>query len=328
MWTGFYAGLNAGYNFGTNSNAYSTNFGADWTNANAIAAANGITPAIAAGQAVLPGIAALATSLSASNTQSGFIGGGEIGYNYQYGSNVVLGVEADIQGTGIRGTGYGGGAATGAGPGFVSPNFTDVEVPRTLRTTTTGTTTAIGGTLAQGGIDWLGTVRGRLGYLWTPTLLVYGTGGFAYGNAYTNVVQTAYENVTRTSVVTGAALGPFAVSGTNTWLGGGRQNQILTGWTAGGGVEWLFAPNWSLKAEALYWDLGRMNVQTSLYGVSGGPLTTVVPAAGRFRGGSFTGGLNNNFASGHTNISYSGVIARAGVNYHFNWGAAPVVAKY
>src|SRR5208283_2656742 len=39
--------------------------------------------------------------------------------------------------------------------------------------------------------DWLGTVRGRLGFLFTPTLLVYGTGGFAYGqtNANTHITQ-------------------------------------------------------------------------------------------------------------------------------------------
>jgi outer membrane immunogenic protein len=36
----------------------------------------------------------------------------------------------------------------------------------------------------------------------------------------------------------------------------------LSGWTAGGGLEWMFMQNWSLKAEALYWDLGRMNVET------------------------------------------------------------------
>jgi hypothetical protein len=54
-----------------------------------------------------------------------------------------------------------------------------------------------------------------------------------------------------------------------------------------------------------------MNVQTSAFGVSG--------RANR---------LSNNIASGRTSISYEGVMARAGVNYHFNWAAAPVVASY
>jgi outer membrane immunogenic protein len=292
LWTGFYAGLNAGYDFGTNRNSYSQNWGGNWVTQT-------IGLAGPAGSAALPGVAAFSMDSYASNTQSGFIGGGQVGYNYQYGSNVVLGVEADIQGSGIRGSSYGGGAAAGQGPSSGAPN------------TTIGlNTTAVGGTAVQTGVDWLGTVRGRIGYLWTPTLLVYGTGGFAYGSAYANVAQSAVENVSRTVTPPGGAA-DTSYTQTNTWLGGGRQNQLLTGWTAGGGAEWLFAPNWSVKAEALYWDLGRQNVQTSLIGVSGN-----------------AGNLANNIGSGRTSVSYQGVIARAGVNYHFNWGAAPVVASY
>jgi outer membrane immunogenic protein len=276
MWTGFYAGLNAGYNFGTNANAYSQNWGTNWVNPRT-------------GVAVVPGTAPIAMDAFASNTQSGFIGGGQVGYNYQYGSNILLGVEADIQGTGIRGTARGGGAAAGVGPSVTQavPGLSSL---------------AVGQTGIQGGVDWLGTVRGRIGYLWTPTLLVYGTGGFAYGGVYANVVQTAYENIS-----TGAG----ANVQTNTWVGGGRQNQLLTGWTAGGGAEWMFMPNWSLKAEALYWDLGRMNVQTATFGVSGN-----------------ANNVANTLGWGRSSVSYQGVQAKVGVNYHFNWGAAPVVAAY
>jgi outer membrane immunogenic protein len=277
MWTGFYAGLNAGYNFGTNSNAASQNWGTNW-----------LTPT---GDAVLPGTAPISMDAFSSNTQSGFIGGGQIGYNYQYGSNILLGVEADIQGTGIRGTARGGGAAAGVGPAFQGEP-------------TGASSLAVGQTGIQGGVDWLGTVRGRVGYLWTPTLLVYGTGGFAYGGVYANVVQSSYENA---SFFTGE------YAQTNTWVGGGRQNQLLTGWTAGGGAEWMFMPNWSLKAEALYWDLGRMNVQTATFGVSGNAESI---------------GLANSLGWGRSSVSYQGVQAKVGVNYHFNWGIAPVVASY
>ena len=283
MWTGFYAGLNAGYNFGTNANAYSQNWGTNW-----------VTPAalgnIPAGGVAVPGTAPISMDAFASNTQSGFIGGGQIGYNYQYGSNILLGVEADIQGTGIRGSARGGGAAAGVGPAFLS-----TTPPQAL------SSLAVGQTGIQGGVDWLGTVRGRIGYLWTPTLLVYGTGGFAYGGVYANVVQTAYENISANGVY----------QQTNTWVGGGRQNQLLTGWTAGGGAEWMFMPNWSLKAEALYWDLGRMNVQTATFGVSGDADV-----------------VSNTLGWGRSSVSYQGVQAKVGVNYHFNWGAAPVVAAY
>ena len=288
MWTGFYAGLNAGYNFGTNRNGYSQNWGGNW-----------VTPA---GVALVPGTAPISMDAFASNTQSGFIGGGQIGYNYQYGSNVVLGIEADIQGSGIRGSSYGGGAAAGTGASIVGGG----EFPPT----NTRSSNAVGQTAVQGGVDWLGTVRGRIGYLWTPTLLVYGTGGFAYGNAYANVVQSAVENVSTTTAIPGATT-TTSYTQTNTWLGGGRQNQLLTGWTAGGGAEWLFMPNWSVKAEALYWDLGRMNVQTASWGVSGNANNVV-----------------NNIGWGRSSVSYQGVMARAGINYHFNWGAAPVVASY
>jgi outer membrane immunogenic protein len=286
MWTGFYAGLNAGYNFGTNANVFSQNWGTNWVTTGGVAVLPGV--------AILPGTAPISMDAYASNTQSGFIGGGQVGYNYQYGSNIVLGIEADIQGTGIRGSSRGGGAAASSQATVFAPNSPAVTL----------NSNAVGQSAIQGGVDWLGTVRGRIGYLWTPTLLVYGTGGFAYGGVYANVVQTAYENVTNLTT-------PQAGSTTNTWVGGGRQNQLLTGWTAGGGAEWMFMPNWSLKAEALYWDLGRMNVQTATFGVSGN--ASVSP---------------NNLGWGRSSVSYQGVQAKVGVNYHFNWVAAPVVAAY
>ncbi|MGB8898002.1 MAG: outer membrane beta-barrel protein [Methylocella sp.] len=73
-----------------------------------------------------------------------------------------------------------------------------------------------------GGIDYFGTLRGRYGYLFTPTLLVYGTGGFAYGGTGTSSLTTT----------------PL-------------------GWAAGGGLEWMFFPNWSLKVEYLYYELAK-----------------------------------------------------------------------
>jgi outer membrane immunogenic protein len=280
MWTGFYAGLSAGYNFGANSNVYSQNAAGPWIGLTGL----GIEPIFGP---IFPGIAPIAMDAAASNTQSGFIGGGQIGYNYQYGSKILLGVEADIQGAGIRGVSRGGGAAIGS-----------IVVGNDANTKTIGSTTV------QGGLDWLGSVRGRVGYLWTPTLLVYGTGGFAYGGAYANVIQSAIEQW---------ALNAGPLFSQNSWNGGGRQNQLLTGWTAGGGVEWMFMPNWSLKAEALYWDLGRMNVQTASYGVLGNRQEDEI---------------RNNVGWGRTSVQYSGVQAKVGVNYHFNWVAAPVVASY
>jgi outer membrane immunogenic protein len=92
------------------------------------------------------------------------------------------------------------------------------------------------------------------------------------------------------------------------------------GYTLGGGIEWMFLPNWSVKAEALYYDLGRNNNNNNarLLAMTCNGATCAVP------GGLFASSL----ITQNSNRS-NGVIARAGINYHFNWGApAPVVARY
>ena len=87
-------------------------------------------------------------------------------------------------------------------------------------------------------------------------VFVYGTGGFAYGG----------------------------VSG-----GFSNSSNTRTGWTAGGGVEWLFIPNWSAKVEYLYYDLGSKN-----YSVIGGTLPAV-SAKAKMDGSIVRAGLNYKF---------------------------------
>jgi outer membrane immunogenic protein len=105
----------------------------------------------------------------------------------------------------------------------------------------------------------LGTVRGRVGVTFQQVLF-YGTGGFAWADER----------------VSASALG-VSISDTKT----------RTGWTAGGGVEWMFAPHWSVKGEYLYRSFGSEN----------------------FFAGTIPGGID----SGTLNI-HSGQV---GVNYHF-----------
>jgi outer membrane immunogenic protein len=123
-------------------------------------------------------------------------------------------------------------------------------------------------------LQWFGTVRGRLGITpFDPHLLVYGTGGFAYGE-----VRSPFTGFT----------------------------DVRTGWTAGGGVEWAFLPNWSAKVEYLYTDLSSNNDNNTFFfnPVTGALFTPI-----------------NRHRKFHT--------VRAGVNYHFNfWQPAPVLAKY
>ncbi len=79
----------------------------------------------------------------------------------------MIGAEADIQGTSI----------TGGNQGNYAGLY-DSPYPGSDSGLLTPLVTGNGGNL---GLPWFGTVRGRVGYLITPTLLLYGTGGFAYG---------------------------------------------------------------------------------------------------------------------------------------------------
>ena len=87
-------------------------------------------------------------------------------------------------------------------------------------------------------LNWFDTLTGRVGYSFAPGWLLYGQGGGAWANAE--------ANLTVSNAVT-----TFASSG---------QSRTRSGWTAGGGVEWMFAPHWSAFLEGNYMDLGHKNV--------------------------------------------------------------------
>ena len=301
MWTGFYAGLNAGYGFGVSNGVYSSASGIDqfynsyttgpwgWVTSNRWTAGRG---------GLLAG-----NSGNGSLSQSGFVGGAQVGYNYQWGQKIVVGVEVDVQGSSIRGNG----SFAGAG----SDTFTMGTGAWPANHHTTRTT--VGSGSVQAGLDWFGTVRGRLGYLVTPTLLVYGTGGLTYGGAWANTGYFAQSNF----AATGMLRTPYGQTG----LGDGRASQTLVGWNAGGGLEWMFMPSWSLKAEAFYYDLGNMNVTGASFAPASGVCNGMCGMAQQF--------IPDAQALAHiTSVRYNGIIARAGVNYQFNWGSAPVVASY
>ncbi|MEF3365863.1 outer membrane protein [Methylocystis sp. 9N] len=263
LWTGFYVGLNAGYTWSNSNNvtlgAFSGAFNPNQGNAAAFAA----------------NYALLASGTFRGNSD-GFIGGGQIGYNWQFYNSFVAGVEADIQG--VAGSSSRRGFATALGDQFGNTITSAVSVSKSL--------------------DYLGTVRGRLGWLFTPTLLIYGTGGLAYGGVNTSASISQF--------ITNPFLGPA--------FGSGSFSDTRVGWTAGGGVEWMFWPNWSAKVEYLYYDLGTVSYSAGVLA----PALQVVP-----------GSPNPLFANFHeARTRFNGNIVRAGLNYHFNWGAPPVVAKY
>jgi outer membrane immunogenic protein len=233
-WSGFYAGANVGYGWGNGDMSL-----ADATNT--LSAESGFPK----------------TSQSIGNRANGAIGGGQIGYIWQMGS-FVTGLEADIQGAGIR--------ATASSP--VVSTFDLTFVPGSFARGT-----------SEQKLSWFGTVRGRVGVTATPNVLVFGTGGLAYGNVRSSG-----------NAIIGDGIGP-------TDDNPAQINQTEIGWAAGAGAEWMFARNWSAKVEYLHVDLGTSS------------------AVGFEREGGVPAGTPD--AVGYT-WHHRFDIVRAGVNYHFN----------
>ncbi|MFZ0151433.1 MAG: outer membrane beta-barrel protein [Xanthobacteraceae bacterium] len=137
------------------------------------------------------------------------------------------------------------------------------------------TSTAIGappaGLSCRTASNWVGTLRARFGYAW-DRVLVYGTAGGAGAN-----VETSLNGL------------PV-------------QNNAEFGWTAGGGLEWAFADNWTAKVEYLFVDLTG-NVPCN-HGYSCGydaaAVSVTVPAA-----------------NANINAKFNENIVRAGLNFKF-----------
>ena len=222
-WTGFYVGANLGWVGSSNSTLTNTGAG-------------GLGSALAAG--FIPG--------SVGVSHNGLIGGGQIGYNWQFSPFWVAGIEADYDGISKYST-----TSVFASPGSAAfPPFT---------------------TTFTSGLDTLGTVRARLGWLWTPALLAYATGGFAYG-----------ETKVGSSFTCPICVPPGAVALTST--------NTSTGWTVGTGLEWQFAPLWSVKAEYLYVDLGS---RSDIIGY--GPFNSTLTSTVEERDNIVRAGLNYKF---------------------------------
>jgi len=167
-WSGFYVGVNAGYGWQNNNN-----------NSVFVPAGTFVTSPLTSG-----------TITYGENSGDGFVGGGQIGYNYQIGSFVV-GVEADLQWADL------GGSNGTAFTSFVPP----------------ATFVAAG---AAGGVDWFGTVRARAGVAFDRAL-IYATGGFAYGGADDNNSFFSNNDDVRTGWVLG---GGFEYAFTNNLTAG------------------------------------------------------------------------------------------------------------
>lgn len=183
-----------------------------------------------------------------SHSASGVAGGGQIGCDYQFASSWLIGIQGMFDGADLTGSN-------------ILPDDPDDTFFTKVR--------------------WFGTVTGRLGFLVTPTLLIYGKGGVAFVG----------DNHSFTSTDSSSA---FAQASTGDFT--------RTGWDAGGGLEWMFAPSWSVWVEYDHMGFGN-RTETFVY-----------------TGGDFF----------QENVKQSVDKVLVGVNYRFGLGKgkAPIVARY
>jgi outer membrane immunogenic protein len=258
-WTGFYLGGIVGGDWSDKNfvNVVTTNSFINFPVLTALGITSGATSATASSAVVGAGKA------------GGFTGGFEAGYNYQFESNVVVGFETDIENLSGRGSG----------------SVTQV-VTRGLGSSYTSTVAV------SDHLNYLGTVRGRVGFLPTssflptPSLLAYLTGGLAYGGASSSAAITGGETPN---------------TGSSNIAGAGTYSGTRIGFTFGGGFEWMLNRNWTVKAEYLHYDLGSATY-------SNGTMTaflTPLPGPVAFRDMSTS------------SAAFSGDLVRAGVNYKF-----------
>lgn len=135
--------------------------------------------------------------------------GGQLGYNYQAGC-FVYGIETDFDVNGMNDA------------NTVNRPLAAPLVKRIIHNVTDD-------------VGYLGTLRGRFGYTAADRLLIYGTGGLAYGNVSSNS-------------------GVLFTSGGDTYVG--SSSAMQAGWTLGAGAEYALNKNLSVKLEYLYVDLG------------------------------------------------------------------------
>ncbi len=246
-WTGFYVGGNIGASFGRAKTDYNV--------------APVAVTTVEAGTSI-PGPTFTTPGFAGSNTESpdGFMGGGQIGYNWQYSPLIVVGLEADFQGA--------------------------LERDSITLTNSFGSITGLTGTAVtqyEAKIDWFGTARVRVGYVWgNGAVMSYVTGGLAYGRV----------GVDGTSTVSGVLVIPTNTFSATHTVG---HSQVNTGWTVGYGTEGkLLIPGWTYKIEYLYVDLGSLDdtdAVAEVSGASGGQIFTHT----HFTDGILRAGLNYQF---------------------------------
>jgi outer membrane immunogenic protein len=197
------------------------------------------------------------TPFSFNGTKTSATGGGFIGYRIQFGT-MVAGIEGDLN----------------AKSASSSYTYSDSNAFRSETFT---------GSVKQGAD---GSIRGRLGFLVTPSVLVYGTGGVAFGSVSGSFGYAAYQN-------------PVSVPCCSSATGGGSWSTTRSGATGGGGVEALITQSLTLRLEYRYTDLGRFSETV--------PISTVCP----------TGTCSSPSSSASINLHPTFQAVRVGLGYNF-----------
>jgi outer membrane immunogenic protein len=241
-WCGFYAGVN---------------LGVDWSHSSISPYFNLPFPAFAN---FIPGIGVFLVPgqfgqfLPTSGNATSVIGGGQAGYNWVNG-HVLYGLEADIDGTGLRAK-----SATTLSRRFLP-----------------GTQTVTANFSVN--VNWIATVRGRLGYV-ADRSLYYVTGGFAAAGTQLN---TAYAIVDPAPPLFPPT--PLTAS----------DSHVIGGWTAGIGGEWMFDRKWSGALEYRHTGFGAHGYNIGFTDASLVGFSAAGNAAVRFSEDQVTARLNYHF---------------------------------
>lgn len=197
--------------------------------------------------------------------RDGAVAGGQFGYNWQVNSHWLVGAEADYQWSNLDGS--------------ASSSFRLGNVGAT-------------NTVASQTVDSFGTVRARAGVLLAPPLLLYGTGGFAFGQVHENLRVPAVT----TNFLSAGGFSYACTIGTACFAG--SRSQTLFGWSAGAGAEYAITTNLIFRAELLYVHLSA-------------PTATATATATAVAAGTAPASI----AAGFSPVYFA--VMRAGLNYRF-----------
>lgn len=299
-WTGFYIGASAGYAWGDQSVPAWLNGSQDYVRngAGSLSGTAGNTPGYSATSGGMPpfdfancraesgcvGSYTFRDSyLSGTEDPSGWFGGLQAGYNYQFNNNIVLGVEADIMFGTVKSNSF-----------FASNQTQNYNLGGSYNTAQNVSqvwtdsyeeynSDVVG---FESKLEYFGTARARIGYAF-GRFMPFVTGGLAWG--YNKVQADGYladgvDKTTSDTPVTASIGGTYpneypistpgqtstsATTANHVDRVDSSDSNYHVGWALGGGFEYAIDRNWSVKAEYMYADLGSKSYTfTSQDGVS------------------------------------------------------------